>query len=113
MHLRSASRDHFSYRRYFTYSQTLAKVTTPDGDTESSEILGSVLQGDTLASFLFIVALDHALRNAIDGDKEELKFALVRPASRRVPAKTLTNLNFAEDISLRSDSVEKTLQSPD
>ena len=49
------------------------------------------------------MALDHALRNAIDGDEEELKFALVRPASRRVPAKT--NLNFAEDISLRSDSV--------
>ena len=103
MHLRSASRDHFSYRRYFTYSQTLAKVRTLDGDTESCEILGSVLQGDTLASFLFIVALDHALRNAIDGDEEELKFALIRPASRRVPAKT--NLNFAEDISLRSDSV--------
>ena len=85
MHLRSASRDHFSYRRYFTYSQTLAKVRTPDGDTESSEILGSVLQCDTLASFLFIVALDHALRNAIDGDKEELKFALARLAEGFLP----------------------------
>ena len=85
--------------------QTWAKVRIPDGNIDSFEILGSVLQGDTLASFLFIVALDHALRNAIDGEEEELKFALVRPAiaSRRVPAKT--NLNFAEDISLKSDSV--------
>ena len=93
--------------------QTWAKVRIPDGNIDSFEILGSVLQGDTLASFLFIVALDHALRNAIDGEEEELKFAMVRPSSRRVSAKTLTNLNFAEDISLRSDSVEKTLQSPD
>ena len=41
-----------------TYSETWAKVRTPDGDTESFEILAGVLQGDTLAPFLFIVALD-------------------------------------------------------
>ena len=90
-----------------TYSQTWAKVRTPDGDTESFEILAGVLQGDTLAPFLFIVALDYALRCAIDGKEEELGFTLNKRASRRVPAKTLTDLDFADDISLLSDSVEK------
>ena len=61
-----------------TYSQTWAKVRTPDGDTESFEILAGVLQGDTLAPFLFIVALDYALRCAIDGREEELGFTLVQ-----------------------------------
>ena len=90
-----------------TYSQTWAKVRTPDGDTESFEILAGVLQGDTLAPFLFIVALDYALRCAIDGREEELGFTLAKRASRRVPAKTLTDLDFADDISLVSDTTEK------
>ena len=90
-----------------TYSQTWAKVRTPDGDTESFEILAGVLQGDTLAPFLFIVALDYALRCAIDGREEELGFTLTKRASRRVPAKMVTDLDFADDISLLSDSVQK------
>ena len=90
-----------------TYSETWAKVRTPDGDTEPFQILAGVLQGDTLAPFLFIVALDYALRCAINGREEELGFTLTRRASRRVPAKTLTDLDFADDISLISSSVQK------
>ena len=90
-----------------TYSQTWAKVRTPDGDTESFQILAGVLQGDTLAPFLFIVALDYALRCAIDGREEELGFTLVKRASRRVPAKTMTDLDFADDIGLASNTVEQ------
>ena len=45
------------------YKDTEAQVITPDGDTEFFEILAGVLQGDTLA-FLFIIALDYALREA-------------------------------------------------
>ena len=90
-----------------TYSQTWAKVRTPDGDTESFQILAGVLQGDTLAPFLFIVALDYALRCAINGREEELGFTLVRKGSRRVPAKILTDLDFADDIALISHTVEQ------
>jgi len=90
-----------------TYSETWAKVRTPDGDTEPFQILAGVLQGDTLAPFLFIVALDYALRCAINGREEELGFTLTKRASRRVPAKTLTDLDFADDISLISGSVQK------
>ena len=46
------------------YKDTEAQVVTPDGDTEFFEILAGVQQGDTLAPFLFIIALDCALREA-------------------------------------------------
>ena len=46
------------------YKDTIAQVLTPDGDTEFFKILAGVLQGDTLAPFLFIIALDYALREA-------------------------------------------------
>ena len=49
------------------YRDTRAKVVTPDGETEEFEIHAGVLQGDTLAPFLFVVALDYALRKAISG----------------------------------------------
>ena len=90
-----------------TYSETWAKVRTPDGDTQPFQILAGVLQGDTLAPFLFIIALDYALRCAIDGREEELGFTLAKRASRRVPARMLTDLDFADDISLLSDNAEK------
>ena len=48
-----------------TYSQTKAKVISPDGITEDFEITAGVLQGDTLAPYLFIIVLDYALRNAM------------------------------------------------
>ena len=43
------------------YTNTQAKVITPDGETEQFEITAGVLQGDTLAPFLFIIVLDFAL----------------------------------------------------
>ena len=32
----------------------------------------AVLQGDTLAPFLFVLAVDYAMRQAIDGHEEQL-----------------------------------------
>ena len=83
-----------------TYTETWAKVRTPDGDTEPFQILARVLQGDTLAPFLFIIALDYALRCAINDREEELGFTLKRRASQRVSAKMITDLDFADGISL-------------
>ena len=40
----------------------------------------------------------------IDGKEVELDFTLVKRASRLVPAKTLTDLDFANDIVLMSQS---------
>ena len=88
------------------YTNTQAKVITPDGETEQFEITAGVLQGDTLAPFLFIIVLDFALRRAIEGKEEELGFTLTPRRSRRHP-KTLTDLNFADDISLLSYAVNQ------
>ena len=46
-------------------TNTIAQVSSADGDTEFIEILAGVLQGDTLAPYLFITALDYATGQAI------------------------------------------------
>ena len=43
------------------YKDTKSIVRSDDGDTEFINITGGVLQGDTLASFLFITCLDYVL----------------------------------------------------
>ena len=40
-----------------TYAQTWAKIRTPDGDTDSFQILGGVLQGDTQTPFFSLMVL--------------------------------------------------------
>ena len=40
------------------YTNTKARVVSPDGETELFEILAGVLQGDTLAPYLFAIVLD-------------------------------------------------------
>ena len=59
-------------------------VISPDGETDFFELLAGVLQGNTLAPYLFVIVLDYALRTAIDGREEELGFHLQRWKSRRV-----------------------------
>uniref|UniRef100_A0A3B1IYM6 Reverse transcriptase domain-containing protein n=1 Tax=Astyanax mexicanus TaxID=7994 RepID=A0A3B1IYM6_ASTMX len=89
------------------YAGTRAKVVTPDGNSEEFDILAGVMQGDTLAPFLFIIVLDYALRKAINGREQELGFTLSPRKSSRYPAVVLTDLDFADDISLLSDNVEQ------
>ena len=46
------------------------KVRSPDGGTDTFDIVAGVLQGDTLVSYLFIICLDYVLRTSIDIIKE-------------------------------------------
>lgn len=48
------------------YKNTKAMVRSSDGDTDFFEIKAGVLQGDTLAPFLFVTCLDCALRHSVD-----------------------------------------------
>ena len=50
------------------YTGTKAKVVTADGITEIFDILAGVLQGDTLALYLFIVVIDYIMTVTIDDD---------------------------------------------
>ena len=52
------------------YWNTKVKVRSPDGDTEYFDIVAGVLQGDTLAPYLFIICLDYVLRTSIDKIRE-------------------------------------------
>ena len=52
------------------YSNTKVKVRSLDGDTGYFDIAAGILQGDTLAPYLFIIYLDFALRTSIDLMKE-------------------------------------------
>ena len=87
------------------YTDVKAKVISPDGDYFS--INAGVLQGDTLAPYLFVIVLDFALRRAIEGREEEFGFTLDRRRSRRHPAKVITDLDYADDIALTSGRVEQ------
>ena len=50
------------------YTNTMAKVVSPVGETDVFEITAGVLQRDTLVPFLFtIIVLDSALKKAIAG----------------------------------------------
>ena len=52
------------------YRNTCSMVKIPDGDTTFFEITTVILQGDTLAPFMFIVYLDYTLKTAIDKSTE-------------------------------------------
>ena len=87
-----------------TYTGTKARVVTPDGTTDEFELLAGVLQGDTLAPFLFIIVLDYALRMAT-GNHEKLGFTIRPRKSRRQSAEKILDLDFADDIALMSDNI--------
>ena len=44
------------------YKNTKVKVRSPDGDTDYLDIVAGVLQGDTLAPYLFIICLDYVFQ---------------------------------------------------
>ena len=79
------------------YRNTKVKVHSPDRDTDYFNIVAGVLQGDTLAPYLFIICLDYVLRTSINKIKEN-DFELTKKRSRRYPAKTITDADYADDI---------------
>ena len=64
------------------YRNTNVKVRFPDGDTDYFDIVAGVLQGGTLAPYLFIICLDYVLRTSVDRMKEK-GFNLTKEGSRR------------------------------
>ena len=85
------------------YRNTKVKVLSPDGDTEYFDIVAGVLRGDTLAPYLFIICLDYVLRTSIDKIREN-GFELTKKRSRRYPAKTITDADYADDIALLANT---------
>ena len=88
------------------YRNTKVKVRSPDGDTEYFDIVAGVLQGDTLAPYLFIICLDYVLRTSIDKIKEN-GFELTKKRSRRYLATTITDADYADDIAILANTPDQ------
>ena len=81
------------------YKNMKVKVRSPDGDTDFFDIVAGVLQGDTLAPYLSIICLDYVLWTSIDL-MEENNLTQEKARSRRYSTKTITDVNYADDIVL-------------
>ena len=88
------------------YRNTKVKVRSPDGDTEYFDIVAGVLQGNTLAPYLFIICLDYVLGTSIDKIKEN-GFELTKKRSRRYPATTITDADYADDIAILANTPDQ------
>ena len=67
------------------YKDTKAMVRSPDGDTDFFDIATGVLQGDTLAPYIFIICLDSMY------SIKEKGLTLRNARSKRYPAQTVTD----------------------
>ena len=85
------------------HRNTKVKVCSSDGDTDYFGIVAGVLQGDTLAQYLFIICLDYVLRTPINKIKEN-GFKLTKERSRRYPAQTIMDTDYADDITLLANA---------
>ena len=85
------------------YRNTKVNVRSPDGDTNYFDIVAGVLHGDTLAPYLFIICLDYVLRISID-KIQEFNFKLTKERSRRYHAKTITDADYADNITLLANA---------
>ena len=85
------------------YRNTKVKVRSSDGDTDYFNIVAGVLQGDTLAPYLFIICLDYKLRTSIDKMKEN-SLKLTKERSRRYSTQTITDADYANEIKLLANT---------
>ena len=85
------------------YKNTKVKVYSPDGDTNYFYIVAGMPQGDTFASYLFIICLDYEIRTSIDLMKEN-GFKLAKEKSRRYTAQTVTDVDYIDDIALLANT---------
>ena len=86
------------------YKNTKVKSRSPDGDTDYFDIVLGVLQGDTLALYLFNIYLEYVHRASIDIMKDN-GFKMAKERSRRYPAKTITDADYANDIVLLANTL--------
>ena len=86
------------------YRNTKVKVCSPDGDTDYFNIVAGVLQGDTLAPYLFIICLDYVLRMSIEKMKDD-GFKQMKERNRWYPAQTITDADYVDDIMLLANTL--------
>ena len=93
------------------YNEPKGRVKTSDGPTDPFPITQGVMQGDTLAPFLFVSVLNLVLRDAIEPQSSNGIIIREARGSGRVlrhmtPELRLTDMDYADDIVLLSHTVE-------
>ena len=83
------------------YTNSLAYVRTSSGDTKSFRTRSGVLQGDTLAPYLFVIAMDYIMRMSLF---QEDAYTVRRRLSSRKPEVKLSALAYADDAALLANS---------
>ena len=91
------------------YKNRKVKVRSPDGDTNNFDIVIDVLQGDTLAPYLFIICLDYVLRSIDLMGKNGFKLA--REINIRYLTQTITDADYANDSANTPAQAESLLYS--
>jgi hypothetical protein len=81
-----------------------AKVCTSDGISDPFDLSIGVLQGDTLAPYLFILVMDFIMRQAIP-DNSNYGFEYTKRNGSRQPSQKIAELLFADDIALISGNI--------
>ena len=74
--------------------------------TSYFDIQAGVLQGNTLAPYLFIITVDYCMRQAIKSHPE-YGFTINPAKSKRIKADKISDLEFVDDIALMADSTEE------
>ena len=85
------------------YTDTTACVRTSSGCTDEFDTTSGVLQGDTLAPYLFVIVMDYIIRISLT---VEDGYTVRRRMSARHPAIRIPALAYADDAALLSDNAE-------
>ena len=86
-------------KKVVVYFSTVVTVQ----DAHFKIFVAGVLQGVTLAPYLFIICLNYVLRTSIDKIREN-GFELTKKRSRRYSAKTITDADYADDIAILANT---------
>ena len=85
------------------YDNTQTFVDTVDGPTDAFSTTASILQGGTLALYLFVIAVDYNLRQSVENISSKGKLLTPRRSTRH-PSKFITDLDYADNITLTLDN---------
>ena len=81
--------------------RTRIRILSPGGKTDLFQIQAGLLQGETLAAFLFVLTVDYTMTQAI----EQLGFKITPRKSQQHPAIKVTDMLFADDVALLSEEI--------
>ena len=85
------------------YENPISFVQSHDGRTKEFPTKAGILQGDTLAPFLFFIVVDYALRQSVDKIRDN--GLMVGRRSGRQSEKYLTYLDYADNVALIAEHI--------